>query len=226
MGKTQSSGKCLQCGGVYAKPAMGRHLKTCKTLAGGSHQGEPGWRKAPVLHLRVEAGYDPDYWLHLFAPADATLKALDSFLRDIWLECCGHMSMFTIDGQRYVSGSARELGGKSMSISLSRVLQPGTKCEYEYDFGSTTHLTIKVISAREGEVQGKEIRLLAQNDPYAWQCACGKPATQICTYCMWEEENPFFCDECAEKHECGDEGCLPVVNSPRMGVCGYTGGVW
>ena len=25
-------------------------------------------------------------------------------------------------------------------------------------------------------------------------------------------------------HDCGEEAILPVVNSPRMGVCGYTGG--
>ena len=40
----------------------------------------------------------------------------------------------------------------------------------------------------------------------------------------------LLCKKCAEKHEHGkgeepvDEGTfLPVVNSPRMGMCGYTG---
>lgn len=45
-------------------------------------------------------------------------------------------------------------------------------------------------------------------------------------------EEPFWCDECADKLEEGefDEEIdseevwlLPVTNSPRMGVCGYEG---
>lgn len=30
-----------------------------------------------------------------------TLKALDRFLRDIWVECCGHLSEFDINGVIY-----------------------------------------------------------------------------------------------------------------------------
>jgi hypothetical protein len=39
---------------------------------------------------------------------------------------------------------------------------------------------------------------------------------------MSDTDNPFFCDSCAEKHE-HEEMLLPVVNSPRMGVCAYDG---
>jgi hypothetical protein len=43
------------------------------------------------------------------------------------------------------------------------------------------------------------------------------------------EEDAGFCDKCAEKHakKCADfedYASLPIVNSPRMGVCGYMGG--
>lgn len=39
---------------------------------------------------------------------------------------------------------------------------------------------------------------------------------------MYDDENPFYCDTHAAAR--GDEWAfLPVVNSPRMGVCGYTG---
>lgn len=41
----------------------------------------------------------------------------------------------------------------------------------------------------------------------------------VCLY----EENGLLCERCAEKHHCGDEMWLPVVNSPRTGMCGYTG---
>jgi len=31
------------------------------------------------------------------------------------------------------------------------------------------------------------------------------------------------CEGCAGEHECGEEMLLPVVNSPRVGMCGYEG---
>jgi hypothetical protein len=39
----------------------------------------------------------------------------------------------------------------------------------------------------------------------------------------------LFCDKCAKKHakkceDFEDYAALPVVNSPRMGVCAYEGG--
>ena len=36
-------------------------------------------------------------------PASDTLADLDDFLRAIWLECCGHLSEFTIGGTSYSS---------------------------------------------------------------------------------------------------------------------------
>jgi hypothetical protein len=30
------------------------------------------------------------YWMHLEVAAGTTLTILDRFLRDTWLECCGH----------------------------------------------------------------------------------------------------------------------------------------
>jgi len=55
-----------------------------------------------------------------------------------------------------------------------------------------------------------------------FKCWCGKVTKEICSQCIWEETG-LLCSECAKKHECGEEMLLPVVNSPRMGMCGYTG---
>jgi hypothetical protein len=61
------------------------------------------------------------------------------------------------------------------------------------------------------------------NEPPSIPCmSCGKIAAQVCTECLWSGEG-WLCDECAAEHECGEEMLLPVVNSPRVGVCGYTG---
>jgi hypothetical protein len=35
--------------------------------------------------------------------------------------------------------------------------------------------------------------------------------------------SPFACAAHESTHPCEDEAFLPVVNSPRMGVCGYAG---
>jgi len=51
---------------------------------------------------------------------------------------------------------------------------------------------------------------------------CGKPATHVCTDCQWSGEG-WMCEQCLREHPCGDELALPVVNSPRVGGCGYTG---
>jgi hypothetical protein len=41
--------------------------------------------------------------------------------------------------------------------------------------------------------------------------------------CGWRTRSNSFCQDCLVEHECGEEMALPVVNSPRMGVCGYAG---
>ncbi|GHV12564.1 hypothetical protein FACS189491_05810 [Spirochaetia bacterium] len=38
--------------------------------------------------------YQKEYWLLLDIALNATLEDFDDFLRQIWLECCGHMSGF------------------------------------------------------------------------------------------------------------------------------------
>ena len=187
-----------------------------------------------IFHLLVEGRYLPEYWMHIEAPANATLEDLDDFLREIWVECCGHLSAFTIDKVRYEQDTGgvdamwpaifgRGAPTKKMNHRLESVLRTGLKFSYEYDFGTTTHLMLRVLSERDGVVNGKSIRILARNVPPAKACeVCGKPATQVCTQCIYEDEG-WVCDKCAPKHECGEDMLLPVVNSPRVGMCGYTG---
>jgi hypothetical protein len=161
--------------------------------------------------------------MHLEVRADATLKTLDAFLRSIWLECCGHMSQFFIDGEAYVSSAARELDANSMNAILEKVLRPGMTASYEYDFGTTTELRLRVIAERDGERRREAIQLLARNIPPVIPCsACGNEATHVCSQCIYEDEG-WLCDACVSTHECGDEMLLPVVNSPRVGMCGYAG---
>lgn len=112
---------------------------------------------------------------------------------------------------------------KSMNVKIGSVLGPGMSFIHEYDFGTTTELALKVLSEREGEPMNKSIQIMARNDPPLIVCSvCGKAATQVCAQCIYEGKG-WLCDKCPSEHECGEEMLLPVVNSPRVGMCGYTG---
>jgi hypothetical protein len=110
-----------------------------------------------------------------------------------------------------------------MNVKLGRALAVGDEFYHEYDFGSTTYLRLKVVSERSGPTPAGGSRKLAQTEPPVIPCdACGREATQTCAGCSWEAGGRL-CDACIEAHEHGAEMALPVVNSPRVGVCGYTG---
>ena len=228
MSKDTSAGRCNACGNVFDKASMTRHLKSC--LGTQAIATEPPARigSLKTLHLLAEGHYASGYWLHLDVPAGATLEALDRFLRRTWLECCGHMSAFTIEDVRYsVSPSGGPFFGEpresSMKKKLCDVLSHGLAFLHEYDFGTTTVLKLKVIAERKRAGNSTNIEILARNDPPAIKCeSCGKLAAQVCSQCLWESP-AWFCEQCAEKHECGEEMLLPVVNSPRVGMCGYCG---
>lgn len=160
-------------------------------------------------------------------PGWQKLEQLDSYLRAIWLECCGHLSGFTIGDVFYTQIFEDSMGWREerdMNVSIERLFAPGMEIPYEYDFGTTSELTIKVVREREGKWQGNPIKLMARNKLMALECAsCGKPAEFLCADCMWNDENSCYCENCLIQHEHGDEMGMPIVNSPRMGLCGYIG---
>jgi Plasmid pRiA4b ORF-3-like protein len=226
MSKQTSMGTCHLCGQRFSRLTMTRHLKTCglpaaqPPAASGSARQRPG----QSFHLFVEGRYAKMYWMHLAVPAQIPLGDLDAFLRQIWLECCGHLSAFNIAGERYSGGPMYELEEPGMGARLSRLLEPGLAFTYEYDFGTTTELNLKVLGLRDQSKRRSEIELLARNDDPQFPCnRCGnQPATQICMECVYQGKG-WLCDTCAASHKCGEDMFLPVVNSPRTGVCGYTG---
>ena len=214
-------GKCFLCDASVPKAQATRHVAACLQ----ARPPEPG-RAVKTLHLRVEGKYNPEYWMHLEIPSAWTLYELDEFLRQTWLECCGHMSCFTIGGQRYAyepfnDGFRRE---KSMDAKLYKAIPPGTVFAHEYDYGSTTDLVLRSMGTYESVRAEKQVCILARNEPMEVACiSCNKPATIV--EAGWSGLNPerCFCKRCA-KSEIEDEGMsLPIVNSPRVGVCAYCG---
>ena len=217
-------GTCLLCGKTFSKEEMAKHLDGCR----GRESPPPGKvkpRRETVFHIIVEGAELPQYWMHLEAPGSATLEDLDELLRDVWLDCCGHLSAFTIDDETYAVEEAMEAYDKNMDLALGQALHPELTFQHEYDFGTMTELGLHVVSARERDIYTKDIRVLARNEPPDIKCEeCGKPATQVCYVCIWDGKG-WVCDRCTGKHSCKDEGFLPVLNSPRTGMCGY-GSEW
>jgi hypothetical protein len=211
-------GVCQLCQEKFTKNTITRHLQSCLP----AHEPARG-KEQRLFHLAIE-GYDT-YWLRVEMPGTRTFADLDRFLRDIWLECCGHLSLFLFEPERL-----RRLGVKDewdfdempgeelMDYEIAEVLEPKLAFGYEYDMGSTTDLQLRVVDVRVGKWASKaRVRLLARNLPPKIPCEqCGKPARWCDT-----ESNSFLCATCGKK--ASDEFRLPVVNSPRVGVCGYTG---
>jgi Plasmid pRiA4b ORF-3-like protein len=229
MARQISKGTCSFCHAEFSKSSITRHLETCEERAiteakAGNRQKAQQTRK---LHLVVEGHDLPMYWMHLQVIAGSSLATLDSFLRESWLECCGHLSAFEIAGVRYAIDAGMDddwdTGEKSMRVRLDKVLSPGQACYYEYDYGTTTELKLKVISERQIAAKGNAIQVLARNTPPVILCeVCGKPATEVCSQCIFDDKG-WLCEDCADEHDCGEEMLLPVVNSPRVGMCAYIG---
>ncbi len=245
-------GQCVICKEQLSFSLASRHIELCldsfsaACLNKGESfpyaktaKGKGISRHLDQFHVSVWAENSvARYWLHLLLSEDSTLRDLDKFFRSTWLECCGHLSKFEIRGVNYSSSSFpdREFDDRSMNVKLgdSLFLKAGDQLKYEYDFGTTTKLEIKVISIRrrrmmagsELESRSRQLILLARNDPP--DIVCGKcssmKAELVCPLCIWEEnKGSWLCRNCSKSHKCRVRYLRPIVNSPRVGLCGYTG---
>ncbi|MBN1218616.1 MAG: hypothetical protein JXM69_06800 [Anaerolineae bacterium] len=218
--RKQSHGNCAFCGRDMAKGGLSKHLSSCaerQAVIKAANQ-KPG-KSEKLFHLRVQDAYLSDFWLHLEMNGSATLKDLDYYLRAIWLECCGHLSQFSIGGW-----SGDEI---AMRTRIDRVFRPGVELTHIYDFGTSSETLVKAVGVREGKpLTAHPITLMARNLQPEVECVeCGQPATWLCLECVYEFDEPgTLCDKHAENHPHDDYGePMPLVNSPRVGMCGYSG---
>ena len=222
----KSEGHCNLCGKNIEGDKISGHLMECRDKLFKNNDARP----ANIMQISAYGRHTPEFWLQLAVWDGATLSDIDNFLRYTWLECCGHLSAFNINGARYESRPADDdddafpFGEKplSMSAKLSKVLEPGTVMLHEYDFGTTTELELEVLDVFQGAKPIADVILLAHNLKPKIKCrSCEKIATLICSGCCYDFQ--CFCKKCAPRHECGKDMMLPLVNSPRTGMCGYDG---
>ena len=158
--RPESHGKCIFCNESFVSSSMAKHLQACEKRKQVLHK-ENIAKRSKIYGLKVWATYNPAYWLFLEMDHSAKLEDLDHFLRKTWLECCGHLSAFAIQDVRYELKTdspdfmAKMFGdeeSKTMDVSVGGVLSSGLTFRYEYDFGSTTDLDLKVLWEREGRL--------------------------------------------------------------------------
>ena len=230
--------RCAFCDQLFSRRAMTRHLKSCAARRQAiADEARSGKVSEPIYHVRVTDRHGGPWLLHLEVRGTAHLSDLDDYLRAIWLECCGHLSQFDIDGIEYGAFPDRSGFGplqRSQKVAIARVLKPAQTFTFVYDYGTTSELSLKVVEVREGLWPHRyPIRLLARNEPPDWHChECGEAAELVCTTCLWEAwPQALVCEQHIEAHrtrfhaddEYWEDYLLPVVNSPRMGLCGYDG---
>ncbi|AXJ00439.1 hypothetical protein CYPRO_1175 [Cyclonatronum proteinivorum] len=198
---------------------MLKHLDSCKKRA--LQNKERNATSKPSMNLIQLMAYYPytsEFWLYLEVKSAATLKDLDFYLRQIWLECCGHLSQFC-HGSYY--------GNKiPMSSKAYKIFEPDTELFYAYDFGSTTELKVKMVGSRNGTpLSNNPVYLLARNNMPDVPCdKCGKPSGWLDLEALYE--NGEFVTLC-DAHNAGkaesDYGESQLFNSPRTGTCSYDG---
>ena len=97
MARKASKGTCLLCNSIHTGATMSKHLQSCLLPRHIEDANKTkGSKSGSYFHIMVQVAYAPQYWLHLKISSEAKLKALDTFLRGIWLECCGHLSAFSL----------------------------------------------------------------------------------------------------------------------------------
>jgi hypothetical protein len=89
--------------------------------------------------------------------------------------------------------------------------------------GYSTELVLQVLETIEPCPQ-KKVIVLMENDPPPFSCEiCKKQAQIISSHC-----GETTCSRCSKRHSCAEQEedtymLMPLVNSPRTGVCGYEG---
>lgn len=163
-------GKCYYCGKEVNTRTVKRHIKSCVTRLEKIEESKNESKKLKdQFILKINEKYSKDiYALYIAIDENASLQDLDTFIRKVWVECCGHLSSFKINSEDYFSDSESyglfDEGENTFRYRLLDLVEKGTKFTYEYDFGSTTTLDLEVIELYTIGESSSSIEILARNN--------------------------------------------------------------
>ena len=233
-----TAGKCVICKGEESTDKkMRSHLLEHFSGGGASKAKAAKGAKAAkatakdAFLVAITDDIPATYWLYVRVRKTATLRDVDDLIRRTWVECCGHMSLFRAGDVSYMVGDDDDgPNTKTMEENAAAVIGKSGHIFYEYDFGTTTGLVVKPAGMCSAAGMKRPAEVVARNGKLKLDCGtCGKaPAALVCTECVWGDQSPLLCRKCSKKHGHEDEPpdpsvYLPVVNSPRMGMCAYAG---
>ena len=176
---------------------------------------------------------------------------IDKFLRQNWCECCSHMSTLDVfeevnDEQSHKSikfttpiskyshanqfcycydmGSTTTIYFRIIGILYGNELNlktiPNPDAELDKKIINTINQMLKnktTLKLKTNTNTNTNIELIYRNEPFVFKCKnkCKRNATII-----FDEEK--YCSQCVLEEPDYEEECvLAIVNSPRVGVCGY-----
>jgi hypothetical protein len=132
------------------------------------------------------------------------LRVQDAYRKEFWLDL--------------------EMRGSKSLQDLDTYLRALT---HIYDFGTSSETMVKLVEVRQGKpTTSRAIALMARNLMPEEKCIeCGKPATHLCMECLYEDQTwGTLCDAHIKTHPHHNyEEPILLVNSPRLGMCGYDG---
>jgi len=204
--------KCYYCNKELTEKTIKRHMKNCSEIEkriDEKRTTDGKLRNQFIIAIKPKEGGN-EYCIYLSIDGTLGLIHIDQFIRDIWVECCGHLSGFGIRGRFYQD--------HSLNNKIEDILNLDDKFEYEYDFGSTTNLILEVIDIRLVPISFSQIEIIARNHEIKHECEiCGAEAKH---YSYDKEE--WECEKCIDE----DDDMISefdYCNSPRDGVCAYEG---
>lgn len=122
---------------------LANHLKKCAKRQEAINTADRTVtdRKQKLYHLQIQDAWSSAFWLHIEVNGTASLQDLDEYLRAIWLECCGHLSQFSVG-----KGWRDEV---PMSRKIEHVFQPGVEI--------VTHIVVRQARSRTS-ASGRRVR--------------------------------------------------------------------
>lgn len=179
-------GKCYICGSNVTYRTVARHVDKCmrnRIAIKGTASNDK------TFLLKIKGKYTSHYFLYLLVDACVTLKELDRYLRNIWLECCGHLSCFNIKEEVYESYPDEAFNPEEemdIEVEVGVLFYEGLSFTHKYDYGSTTTLELRVMHVYPSLEERKGITLLARNEGQ------DSPRDGECGYCGPSKDIPFM----------------------------------
>lgn len=220
--------QCQICNKKFGCRQIFDHRQQCLS---DLHQDKNGYLISMFSHGITGETYE----LHIIVNKKCKLQHLDNYLREIWCECCNHLSIFElyVDSDVITTSDNKKKKIKLVPFSMELPKKDmiakygiGSKIIYTYDMGSTTTIYIQIGGELNGKKKNNDVEIVYRNNKPLIKCdKCSKKARffkidiPLCKLCGKKSNKDNDSKSCDSDDD--DDDLLKIVNSPRTGVCGY-----